>query len=226
MKIEDPIFLDNHLIAIYKPFGIPIQPDRSNRISLLEITKEWIKYKFNKPGNVFLGLLHRLDQPVAGVVLFARTTKAASRLSAQFRENSIEKYYQASVLYPPKQTEGTLVHYLRKEKSLKSTVFPRDTDGAKRAELSYRTIKSSPNGSVLDIQLKTGRFHQIRSQLAFIGSPIFGDVKYGAPFPLAEKKIGLIAYKLIFKHPITKEPIEIQSPIPQDWPFWKEQIKT
>jgi len=222
MKIEDPIFLDNHLIAVYKPFGIPIQPDKSKQISLLELTKEWIKYKFNKPGNVFLGLLHRLDQPVAGVVLFARTTKAASRLSAQFRENSIKKYYQVSVLCPPKQPEGTLVHYLRKEKTLKATVFPRETKGTKRAELSYRTLESTPNGNVLEVQLKTGRFHQIRSQLAFIGCPIIGDVKYGAPFPLTEKKIGLFAYKLIFKHPITKETIEIQSPIPQDWPFWKK----
>ncbi len=222
MKIEDPIFLDNHLIAIYKPFGIPIQPDKSNQISLLELTKDWIKYKFNKPGNVFLGLLHRLDQPVAGVVLFARTTKAASRLSAQFREKSIKKYYQASVLSPPKESKGTLIHYLRKEKTLKSTVFPRETEGAKRAELSYQTLKSTPNGNILEVFLKTGRFHQIRSQLAFIGSPIIGDVKYGAPFPLAEKKIGLIANKLIFKHPITKESIEINSPIPQDWPFFKE----
>jgi 23S rRNA pseudouridine1911/1915/1917 synthase len=223
MKTEDPLFLDNHLIAIYKPFGIPVQPDKSNQISLLDLTKEWIKYKFHKPGNVFLGLLHRLDQPVAGIVLFARTTKAASRLSAQFRENSIKKYYQASVLSPPKQSEGVLIHYLRKEKTLKATVFPRETEGAKHAELSYRTLKSTPNGSILEVQLKTGRFHQIRSQLSFIGSPIIGDVKYGAPFQLAEKKIGLIAYKLIFKHPITKEPIEIQSPIPRDWPFWKEQ---
>ncbi len=220
MKIDAPIFLDNHLIAIYKPFGIPVQPDKSNKTSLLEITKDWIKHKFNKPGNVFLGLLHRLDQPVAGIVLFARTTKAASRLSAQFRENTIKKYYQASVLSQPDKPEGVLIHYLRKEKSLKATVFPRETEGAKRAELSYRTLKSTSSGNVLEIQLKTGRFHQIRSQLAFIGNPIIGDVKYGAPFPLPEKKIGLIAHKMIFKHPITKESIEVQSPIPHDWPFW------
>jgi 23S rRNA pseudouridine1911/1915/1917 synthase len=222
MKIETPIFLDNHLIAIYKPFGIPVQPDKSNKISLLEITKDWIKHKYNKPGNVFLGLLHRLDQPVAGIVLFARTTKAASRLSAQFRENTIKKYYQASLLSQPDQPEGVLIHYLRKEKFLKATVFPRETEGAKRAELSYRTLKSTSCGNVLEIQLKTGRFHQIRSQLAFIGTPIIGDVKYGAPFSLPEKKIGLIAYKMIFKHPITKESIEIKSPIPHDWPFWKK----
>ncbi len=222
MKIENPIFLDNHLIAVYKPFGIPVQPDKSNKVSLLELTKDWIKNEFNKPGNVFLGLLHRLDQPVAGIVLFARTTKAASRLSAQFRESAIKKYYQASVLTSPQKPEGTLIHYLRKEKTLKATVFPRETEGAKRAELSYRTLKSSPNGNILEILLKTGRFHQIRSQLAFIGSPIIGDVKYGAPFPLAEKKIGLIANKIIFKHPITKDLTEIKSTMPHDWPFWNE----
>ncbi len=220
MKIEDPIFLDNHLIAVYKPFGIPVQPDKSNQISLLELTKNWIKNKFNKPGNVFLGLLHRLDRPVAGIVLFARTTKAASRLSAQFRESDIEKYYQASVLYPPKEPEATLIHYLRKEKTLKTTVFPRETSGTKRAELYYRTIKSTSNGYILEIKLKTGRFHQIRSQLSFIGCPIIGDIKYGASFALPEKKIGLFASKLIFKHPITKNPVEIESPIPQNWPFW------
>ena len=219
MKIETPIFLDNHLIAIYKPFGVSVQPEKLNQISLLEITKSWIKHKFNKPGNVFLGLLHRLDKPVGGIVLFARTTKAASRLSAQFRDHTIEKYYQASVLSMPNPSEGVLVHYLRKEKSLKATVFTRETKGAKRAELSYKTLKPNRIGKVLEIRLKTGRFHQIRSQLAFIGSPIVGDVKYGAPFPLSGKKIGLIAYKLIFKHPITKELINIKSPIPPDWPF-------
>jgi 23S rRNA pseudouridine1911/1915/1917 synthase len=217
--IEEPIFLDNHLIAVYKPFGIPTQPDRPTQISLLGLTKDWLKKKYNKPGNVFLGLLHRLDRPVAGIVLFARTTKAASRLSAQFREKTIKKYYQASVLSQPKQPEGTLVHYLRKERSLKATVFPRETKGTKRAELSYRTLKSTSSGNVLEILPKTGRFHQIRAQLSFTGTPIIGDLKYGAPFPLPGKKIALLAYKLCFKHPITKEPIQIECHTPKDWPF-------
>ena len=167
-----------------------------------------------------MGLLHRIDRPVAGIVLFARTSKAAARLSAQFRENAIDKFYQVIVSSPPDKPDGTLIHYLRKEKKLKATVFSRKTAGAKRAELMYRTLKATPNGNILEVQLKTGRFHQIRSQLAFIGSPIVGDVKYGSPFPIAEKKIGLFADRLILKHPVTNMTIEIKSPIPKDWPFW------
>lgn len=213
------LYQDNHLIAVQKPSGIPTQSDRQGGPSLLHTTKEWIKTEFNKPGNVFLGLVHRLDQPVSGVVVFAKTSKAASRLSQQFRERTTQKIYRAVVMGTPEQANGELIHFLRKEKSLKATVFPRSTPDAKRAELSYTVIETLPQTSILEMTLKTGRFHQIRAQLAFIGHPILGDVKYGAPTPLPDQQIALYAHKLIFKHPISKEEIAIESPPPIEWPF-------
>lgn len=213
------LFLDNHLIAVYKPFGILTQSDITGVPSLWDETRHWIKQKFNKPGNVFLGLVHRLDQPVAGVVLFARTSKSAARLSRQFRERTTRKVYLAAVEGRVDPPEGVLVHFIRKEKTRKSTVFPRPTEGAKRAELSYRVIRLFPEHTLLEVELKTGRFHQIRSQLAFLGYPIVGDVKYGASHPLPQKQIALFAWKLIFDHPVSKETITIESPDPPGWPF-------
>jgi 23S rRNA pseudouridine1911/1915/1917 synthase len=213
------IYQDNHLIAVCKPSGLATQSDRPRGPSLLDHTKQWIKTEYNKPGNVFLGLVHRLDQPVSGVVLFAKTSKAASRLSKQFRERTPHKTYRAIVSGTPEPSSGDLTHYLRKENSLKSTVFPRATDGAKKAVLSYTVVETLPQGSLLDVELKTGRFHQIRAQLAFIGHPILGDVKYGARYPLPGQQIALYAWKLVVQHPISKEEITLESPPPPDWPF-------
>jgi 23S rRNA pseudouridine1911/1915/1917 synthase len=214
------LFLDNHLIAVNKPFGLPTQSERSDDASLLEMTRSWIKTEFKKPGNVFLGMVHRLDQPVAGVVVFARTSKAASRLSAQFRERTTQKIYQAVVENPMRHASENLVAYLKKEKSRKTTVYPRPAPEAKQAELSYRVIKTFPHASVLEVIPLTGRFHQIRAQLAFIGHPIIGDVKYGAKFPLLpDQNIALYARELIFDHPISGERITIQAPKPPGWPF-------
>ncbi|OGW14433.1 MAG: RNA pseudouridine synthase [Nitrospinae bacterium RIFCSPLOWO2_12_FULL_47_7] len=218
----DILYLDNHLIAVNKPFGLPTQSERTDDPSLLEQTRSWIKTEYHKPGNVFLGMVHRLDQPVAGVVVFARTSKAASRLSAQFRERTTQKIYQAVVENQMEHSSGTLVAYLKKEKSRKTTVYPRPAPEAKQAELSYRVIKTFPHACVLEIIPQTGRFHQIRAQLAFVGHPIIGDVKYGARSPLLPaQNIALYARELIFNHPITGERVTIQAPKPPGWPFIK-----
>ena len=219
--IDRIIYIDNHLIAVTKPAGLLTQPDRNTDESLIDQTRQWIKEKYNKPNNIFLGLVHRLDRNVSGVVLFARTSKAASRLSKQFREGTIKKHYRAIVLGKLKEEHTTLVHYLRKEKSLKATVFPRETPAAKRSELSYEVIYSLENKSLLEVSLSTGRFHQIRAQMAFIGHPIMGDVKYGAPEPLPNQEIALYAHKLVFSHPVSNEEITLTAPEPKTWEQFK-----
>jgi len=219
--IDRIIFIDNHLIAVTKPAGLLTQPDRNTDESLIDQTRQWIKEKYNKPNNIFLGLVHRLDRNVSGVVLFARTSKAASRLSKQFREGTPKKHYRAIVLGKLKEEHTTLVHYLRKEKSLRATVFPRETPTAKRSELSYEVINALENKSLLEVSLSTGRFHQIRAQMAFIGHPIIGDVKYGAPEPLPNQEIALYAHKLVFSHPVSNEEITVTAPEPKTWEQFK-----
>ena len=219
--IDRIIFIDNHLIAVTKPAGLLTQPDRNTDESLIDQTRQWIKEKYNKPNNIFLGLVHRLDRNVSGVVLFARTSKAASRLSKQFREGTPKKHYRAIVLGKLKEEHTTLVHYLRKEKSLRATVFPRETPTAKRSELSYEVINSLEKKSLLEVSLSTGRFHQIRAQMAFIGHPILGDVKYGAPEPLPNQEIALYAHKLVFSHPVSNEEITLTAPEPKTWEQFK-----
>ena len=219
--IDRIIFIDNHLIAVTKPAGLLTQPDRNTDESLIDQTRQWIKEKYNKPNNIFLGLVHRLDRNVSGVVLFARTSKAASRLSKQFREGTPKKHYRAIVLGKLKEEHNTLVHYLRKEKSLRATVFPRETPTAKRSELSYEVINSLEKKSLLEVSLSTGRFHQIRAQMAFIGHPIIGDVKYGAPEPLPNQEIALYAHKLVFSHPVSNEEITLTAPEPKTWEQFK-----
>ena len=219
--IDRIIYIDNHLIAVNKPAGLLTQPDRNTGESLIDQTRQWIKEKYNKPNNIFLGLVHRLDRNVSGVILFARTSKAASRLSKQFREETIKKIYRAIVFGKLKEEHTTLVHYLRKEKSLRATVFPRETPTAKRSELSYEVINSLENKSLLEVSLSTGRFHQIRAQMAFIGHPIIGDVKYGAPEPLPNQEIALYAHKLVFSHPVSNEEITLTAPEPKTWEQFK-----
>ena len=218
-EIPSVLYLDNHLIAVCKPAGILTQADDSGDESLMDKVKVWIKTEFNKPGNVFLGLIHRLDRNVSGVVLFARTSKGASRLSEQFRNKTIEKIYRAIVEGKPQSEQASLSHHLRKEKTLKSTVFQRPGKDTKHAELEYKMLKNYEGTSLLEIKLHTGRFHQIRAQLAFIGHPVLGDNKYGAVTPLPERQIALYAHRLIFKHPISKEKICVESPPP---PFWHD----
>ncbi len=210
----DILYLDNHLIAVHKPAGVLIQPDDSGEVSLLDQVKNWIKVEYKKPGKVYLGLVHRLDRPVSGVVVFARTSKGASRLSEQFRQKTTKKIYRALVEGIPEPRQASLTHYLRKEKSLKVTVFPRPTPDAKEALLNYQVVEILPNTSLLDIQLHTGRFHQIRSQLAFIGHPIVGDKKYGALLCIPKGEIALHALRINFNHPTSKKEIIIECPPP------------
>lgn len=219
--IDRIIYIDNHLIAVTKPAGLLTQPSSNTDESLIDQTRQLIKEKYNKPNNIFLGLVHRLDRNVSGVVLFARTSKAASRLSKQFREGTPKKHYRAIVVGKLKKENTTLVHYLRKEKSLRATVFPRETPEAKRSELSYDVINSLEKKSLLEVSLSTGRFHQIRAQMAFIGHPIIGDVKYGAPEPLPNQEIALYAHKLVFSHPVSNEEITLTAPEPKTWEQFK-----
>ncbi len=211
------LYIDNHLIAVLKPGGLLTQADHTGEDSLMEETRQWIRNEYNKTGNIFLGMVHRLDRNVSGVVLFARTSKAASRISKQFREGTPTKIYRAIVHGTLKEKQTTLIHYLRKEKSLKATVYPRETPLAKRAELYYEVIGSFEKKSLIEVTLSTGRFHQIRAQMAFTGHPILGDVKYGAPDPLADHKIALHACKLVFNHPISNEETTVTAPDPEDW---------
>ncbi len=206
MKLK-VLYEDNHLIAVYKPAGILTQGDNSKDICMMDMVKDYLKEKYHKPYNVFLGLLHRLDRQVQGIVLFAKTSKGASRLSEQFRSRKVEKIYHAVVLGEPKQDREKLVSFLKKN----------EKENIKRAELFYTVIASNKKYSLLKIKLQTGRFHQIRVQLSSMGFPILGDIRYGAPFLLPDKNIALSATSLSFKT-ATKEEIEkISIPIPGEW---------
>jgi 23S rRNA pseudouridine1911/1915/1917 synthase len=209
------LYEDNHLIAVNKPSGILVQSDASGSLSLMDMTKEYIRKKHCKPGNVFLGLVHRLDRPVSGVVLFARTSKSASRISRQLRSRTVEKTYRALVhgeLNPP---SGSLLSFLKKGEK-KVSQATEDEKEAKKASLSYRTLRTEGGKSLLEILLHTGRKHQIRAQLAGAGHPIEGDLKYGAPYALKGGTIRLAAVSLSFRHPTRNERITIEVP-PPDW---------
>ena len=213
------LYQDSHLLAVVKPAGMPVQADPSGDPALLDIAKQWLKVTLGRPGNVYLGLVHRLDRPVAGVVLFARTSKAAARLSKQFRERAPVKVYRAVVEGVPEPRAGELVHFLRKEKSLKATVFKRETPDAKEARLAYEVIETLNGASVVEVTLGTGRFHQIRAQLATIGHPILGDVKYRASGALPGRAIALYAHSLSVRHPVNKKEMTFVAPPPEGWPF-------
>ena len=214
----DILYLDNHLIAVCKPAGMLTQSDEFGESSLMDMVKGWIKTEYKKPGKVFLGLVHRLDRNVSGVVMFARTSKGASRISEQFRQKTTKKIYRALVEGTPEPQQASLRHYLRKEKSLKATVFPRATINAKEALLDYEVIETFADTSLIEIRLHTGRFHQIRAQLSVIGHPIVGDKKYGASSALPVERIALHAQSMTLKHPTSKEEIVIDCPLPEDWP--------
>ena len=211
---------DNHVILVIKPFNMPTQPDESNDPDLLSAVKDYLKAKYEKPGNVFLGMVHRLDRPVGGLILFARTSKAASRLSAQLRDREIGKEYMACVIGTPQNASADLVHYLVKDKNKnRVTASKTPREGAKKAELRYETLRSAKGMSLLKITPLTGRSHQIRAQLAAIGHPIVGDLKYGAPAPLPGKKILLYAVGITFTHPVKNEEMSFDTPLPKDWPL-------
>lgn len=216
------LYEDNHIIAVHKPAGLLVEGDASGDANLFEQVKQYLKDKYKKPGNVFLGIVHRLDRPVEGIVVFGKTSKGAARLSEQFREHTIQKTYHAVVLGKPSPVKATLVHFLTKnEQTKKAAVFTAAGAGRDRAELTYETVKSNGRYSLLRIELKTGRFHQIRAQLGSIGHPIAGDVKYGAaealPPPAGGKTIALAATELEFQKATADELVELRIEMPTSW---------
>lgn len=215
------LYEDNHIIAVNKSGSEIVQADKTGDIPLSELVKQYIKEKYNKPGAVFLGVAHRLDRPVSGVVIFAKTSKALTRLNEMFRDKKIKKTYWAIVKNPPKQEEGELVHYLvRNEQQNKSYAYESEKANSKKAILSYKLIGRSDNYYLLEINLQTGRHHQIRVQLAKMGCPIKGDLKYGFPRSNPDKGISLHSRKAEFVHPVSKIDMEIIAPVPKE-PLWQ-----
>ena len=218
----DILFEDNHLIIVNKKPGDIVQGDKTGDIPLSEIVKAYIKKKYKKPGNVFLGVVHRLDRPTSGAVIFARTSKALTRLNQMLKDKNIQKTYWAIVKNVPPEKQSILIHYLIKNpKNNKSTAYDEEKTGSKKAVLNYKIIGKSDNYYLLEIDLKTGRHHQIRSQLAKIGSPIKGDLKYGFSRSNPDKGISLHARKLEFMHPVSKKEIQVIAPTPKN-DIWKK----
>ncbi len=217
------LYEDNHIIAVSKTCHEIVQGDKTGDTPLSDTVKAYIKEKYQKPGEVFLGVTHRLDRPTTGVVLFARTSKALSRLNEMFKSHEkIKKTYWAIVQSPPPTPQGRLENYLwRNEKQNKSFVVKPDSKDAKHAVLSYKTIAQSERYTLLEINLETGRHHQIRCQLSAIGSPIKGDLKYGAKRSNPDGGISLHARKIEFIHPVSKVSISIIAPVPDDT-LWRE----
>jgi len=219
---EQIVYEDNHLLVINKKVGQLVQGDKTGDESLLDSIKNYIKIRDNKPGNVFLGLVHRIDRPTSGLVIYAKTSKALSRLTQMVKNREVKKTYWAVVPKEMIPQSQRLVHYLQKnEKNNKAIVFTKITDGAKEAILTYHIIKTLDNYHLLEIDLETGRHHQIRAQLSKTGVPIKGDLKYGSPRSNPDGGINLHARKLEFVHPVTKENIEIIAPVPQNDAIWR-----
>jgi len=208
------LYEDNDIIAVVKPAGVLSQGDSSGERSIIDDVKKYLKDKYKKPGNVFLGLLHRLDRPVVGIMLFAKTSKGASRLSEQFRNHAIEKTYHAVVLGKPVKNRGVLTNLLGKDtKSMKAREF----EDGKEANLFYEVVKASPRYSLLKIKINTGKFHQIRSQLSLAGFPILGDIKYGAKEPLSGEVIALCATGISFRAATEEKVVNLAIDLPKEW---------
>ncbi|MBO5172672.1 MAG: RluA family pseudouridine synthase [Bacteroidaceae bacterium] len=212
------LYEDNHLIIVNKQAGEIVQGDKTGDTPLSDIVKDWLKEKHNKPGNVYLGVVHRLDRPVSGVVLFAKTSKALPRLNKMFAEHDkVSKTYWAIVQNRPQASKGTLTHWLtRQEKNNTARAYDREVPGAKKAVLDYELIASGDRYHLLEIHLHTGRHHQIRCQLAKMGCPIKGDLKYGAPRSNPDGSISLHARNLTLEHPVSHETISVTAPVPDD----------
>ncbi|MBF6598406.1 MAG: RNA pseudouridine synthase [Fermentimonas sp.] len=211
------LYEDNHIIIVNKASGEIVQGDKTGDKPLSEIVKEYLKEKYNKPGNVFCGVTHRLDRPTTGVVVFAKTSKALSRLNEMFRDDKVDKIYWAIVKNNPPKHEDTLVHWLIKsEKNNKSTAYDKEKQGTKKAVLHYKIIGTSENYFLLEVNLETGRHHQIRTQLAKIGCPIKGDLKYGATRSNSDGSISLHSRAISFMHPVSNTKIEVTAPVPKD----------
>ena len=223
------LYEDNHIIILNKRCSEIVQGDKTGDEPLSDTLKRWLKEKYNKPGNVFVGVTHRLDRPVSGVVLFAKTSKALARLNEMFKNGEIKKTYWAIVKDAPKVLNAEITHWLVKnEKNNKSTAYEQEKPNSKKAILHYSTLLSSDNYTLLDIDLKTGRHHQIRCQLAKIGSPIKGDLKYGFSRSNPDGGISLHARSIRFIHPVSKEEIYLVAPCPGNdslWNYFETQIK-
>ncbi|HAI80605.1 MAG TPA: RNA pseudouridine synthase [Chryseobacterium sp.] len=215
------VFEDNHLLIINKKTGQLVQGDKTGDASLLDLIKDFIKKRDQKPGNVFLGLVHRIDRPTSGLVIYAKTSKALTRLTQMVKNREIKKTYWAVVAKEMIPQSQRLVHYLHKnEKTNKSTVFIKPTENAKESILSYQIIKTLDNFQLLEVDLETGRHHQIRAQLSKIGVPIKGDLKYGSSRSNPDGGIHLHARRLEFIHPVTKENLVVVAPVPQNDSVW------
>lgn len=232
MSGSEPITVlleDNHLIVINKKASQIVQGDKTGDVPLSEHLKNYLKVKYNKPGKVFLGVVHRLDRPVSGVVVFARTDKALSRMNEIFRSRDVQKVYWAIVEHRPAQNEGKLINWLNKnEKQNKSYVVKEGSAGALRAELDYKLLASSDKYHLLEVQLHTGRHHQIRCQLAHMGCIIKGDLKYGAKRSNPDASISLHARGISFTHPVKGELVDIVAPVPDDnlWQYFQQAAAT
>lgn len=217
------IYEDNHLIAVNKRAGDIVQGDKTGDKPLVDMVKDHLKVKYNKPGEVFAGLIHRIDRPVSGLVLFAKTSKALTRMNKLFHDRDVQKTYWAVVKEPPANANGTLIHYLKKNQKLnKSFAEPQEKPGYLKAELSYKILKKLKTFVLLEVYPRTGRHHQIRVQLSAMDCAIKGDVKYGFHRPNRDASIHLHARKLNFIHPVSKEPIEIIAPAPSNDVIWRD----
>ena len=211
------VYEDNHIIIVNKQSGEIVQGNKTGDTPLSDIVKQYIKEKYNKPGNVFLGVVHRLDRPVSGLVVFAKTSKALSRLNEMFRTGDVHKTYWAIVKKNDIAPEATLTDWLtRNERQNKSYAHNREVPGAKKAVLSYKVRSMSDNYMLLEVRLMTGRHHQIRCQLAHMGCPIKGDLKYGSPRSNPDGSISLMSRRVEFVHPVSKETIAVEAPVPDD----------
>jgi 23S rRNA pseudouridine1911/1915/1917 synthase len=216
------IYEDNHLLVVNKPAGMLVQGDSTGDKPLVEYAKEYIKDKYNKPGKVFMGVIHRLDRPVSGVVVLARTSKALERMNKIFRERKVQKVYWAIVRKKPHPKKSKLVHYLVKDTSNNTVrAYESQEEGAQKAELSYKFLGSLNNHHLLEVYPITGRPHQIRVQLASMGTPIKGDLKYGFHKPNTDGSINLHARKIYFEHPVKKESMTFKAPLPEN-DFWEQ----
>jgi 23S rRNA pseudouridine1911/1915/1917 synthase len=213
---ENILYVDNHLLAVNKESGLLTQPAEAGRQSLEDMAKAWIKDSFSKPGNVFLNPVHRLDRMVSGIVLFARTSKALSRLNRDMRGRKIKKTYLAIVSPPPASDDGVLNHYLA-HSSHKAVVKDNSFPGSKEAVLSYKTVSVSAGMSLIEISLETGRYHQIRAQFGYIGSPVLGDTRYNSKVSIPNGKILLHHLRIVIIHPTKGSELSIEAPVPMWW---------
>lgn len=224
----DVVYEDNHIIAVNKHVGDIVQGDKTGDSTLADEVKAYVKKKYDKPGDVYLGVIHRIDRPTSGVIIYARTSKALERMNALFREHLVDKVYWAVVKIRPEMETGHLVQYMRKnEKQNKSYICKNEAKGGKQAELFYRLCGMTDNYWMLEVKPKTGRHHQIRVQLAALGSPIKGDLKYGASRSNRDGGIHLHARSISFVHPVKKENITITAPVPREslWGEFNVQMK-